>query len=425
MQNLAQSWLIVLLVDPVSAGMLRHGGTAVGAGIHAASKQVEANANLYSGWVNFAGGAPIFVLTLFAGVLADKVSKRNLLLVTQSILVFTATALGLLCITGRVQIWHVIFFAALSGCVVSFDLVARQSFVVELVGKDDLASAISLNSSIFNGARAIGPGLAGLLLAAQLSIGVAFLANAGLTLFAVAALLLLRLPAAAKKVEAESAKSRESLWSNIREGFRYVRTSTTIMNLLIVVGTFGLFALSFNVLVPAFIKFTLLPNSDDAYQVKAFGVMETVRGVGALIGALTVAFLGSLERQKSMLIAGSVVSVVLLILFSWTRNLYVAYVIMSGTAFGFVVCFATCNTLIQSAVPNELRGRIMSIYSLMFIGTAPFGGIASGMLARMIGAPHTVFCLGLVSLIILGFVVLRRGGIRDLSIGPIPYMQKG
>ena len=153
-QNLAQGWLIVLLVDPVARAMLRHGGAAAGAATQQHGADVEAAANFYSGWVNFAGGLPIFLFTLLAGVVADRVDKRKMLLVTQSALILCAVGLGLLCVLGRVEIWHVMFFAALSGIAAAFDMPTRQSFIAEMVGKEDLPSAIALNSSIFNAARA-------------------------------------------------------------------------------------------------------------------------------------------------------------------------------------------------------------------------------------------------------------------------------
>jgi MFS family permease len=367
--------------------------------------------------VNFAGGLPIFLLTLLAGVVADRVDKRKMLLCTQSALILCAVGLGVLCVLGRVEIWHVMFFAALSGIAAAFDMPTRQSFIAEMVGKEDLPSAIALNSSIFNAARALGPAVAGLLLAANVSIGAAFLGNAALTFAVIAGLLMIRLPQRSRQITAAD-KSLRGVWASTLEGFRYVMSHDTVRNLVILVGTFGTFAFSFNVLIPVFVRFTLLPNATDASQVKAFGFMETVRGVGALGGALTVAFLGNARRQRNMLITGALLATVLLVVFAEARTLWLAYVTMCIVSYGFVLCFATSNTLMQLNVPDNLRGRVMSIYTLMFIGTMPFGSLFAGWLAKFIGAPVTILICALVSLLTTLIVIFRPGGLRDIRTVP-------
>ncbi len=415
-QNLAQGWLIVLLVDPA----LHHGGVAslqAAQGGHSAA--VEATANFYSGWVNFAGGLPIFLFTLLAGVVADRVDKRKLLLVTQSGLILTALCLGILAVRGTVQIWHVLFFAALSGIFASFDMPTRQSFIAEMVGKEDLPSAVALNSSVFNAARALGPAVAGLLLKVGVSIGVAFLGNATLSLAVIAGLLLIRLPP--RPTAGDAAKADNTLrgvWESTREGFQYVRSTPTVRNLVILVGSFGLFAFSFNVLIPVFVRYTLLPHSSDKVQVAAFGFLETVRGVGALGGALTVALLGNARRQRNMLMTGSLLATVILIVFGFSRTLWLAYAAMVVVSYGFVLCFATSNTLMQLHVPDRLRGRVMSIYTLMFIGTIPFGSLFAGWLAGLTSASFTIVTCAVISLLTTLVVAFRPGGLRDMSVTP-------
>ncbi len=421
-QNLAQGWLIVLLVDPVARAMLRHGGAAAGAATQHHPAGVEAAANFWSGWVNFAGGLPIFLFTLLAGVVADRVDKRRMLLVTQSALIVCALCLGVLCVTGRVEIWHVMLFAGLSGVAAAFDMPTRQSFVVEMVGKDDVPSAIALNSSVFNAARALGPAVAGLLLAANVSIGAAFLGNGVLSMAVIVGLLMIR-PSQRAAEPSDEDRSLRGVWRSTMEGFRYVGSSHTARNLVILVGSFGAFAFSFNVLIPVFVRFTLLPHAGDATQVKAFGFMETVRGVGALGGALTVAFLGSAQRQRTMLITGSLLATVLLVVFAEARVMWVAYATMCVVSYGFVLCFATSNTLMQLSVPDALRGRVMSIYTLMFIGTMPFGSLFAGWLAKFIGAPLTILICAVVSLLTTLVVVFRPGGLRDLKTSPVRKTQ--
>ena len=419
-QNLAQGWLIVLLVDPVSAHLLHTTGAAAGSGPSHPSATVEAAANFYSGWVNFAGGLPIFLFTLLAGVVADRVDKRKMLLVTQGGLILCAFGLGILASEGKVEIWHVLFFASLSGLFAAFDMPTRQSFVAEIVPKDDLASAVALNSSIFNAARALGPAVAGLLLAARVKIGTAFLGNGFLSLAVIVSLLLVRLPP--KTAPADGVKADNTLrgvWNSTREGFQYVRQNSTVRNLVILVGSFGTFAFSFNVLIPVFVRYTLLPNASDKVQVAAFGFMETVRGVGALGGALTVALLGNPKRQRSMLLIGSLMATLVLIVFGLSRTLWLAYAAMTIVSYGFVLCFATSNTLIQLHVPNLLRGRVISIYTLMFIGTIPFGSLFAGWLAKFIGAPSTIVLCAAISLVTTLVLAFRPGGLKDMDVAPM------
>ncbi len=419
-QNLAQGWLIVLLVDPVTRNLLHTTGAAAGSGPSHPSAAIEAAANFYSGWVNFAGGLPIFLFTLLAGVVADRVDKRKMLLVTQSGLILCALGLGILASEGKVEIWHVLFFAGLSGLFASFDMPTRQSFVAEIVAKEDVPSAIALNSSIFNAARALGPAVAGLLLAARVKIGVAFLGNAFLSCAVIVGLLLIRLPPRVPAVgEAKADNTLRGVWNSTREGFRYVRQTPTVRNLVILVGSFGTFAFSFNVLIPVFVRYTLLPHASDKVQVASFGFMETVRGVGALGGALTVALLGNPKRQRNMLLIGSLLATVVLVVFGLSRTLWLAYATMTIVSYGFVLCFATANTLMQLHVPNSLRGRVMSIYTLMFIGTIPFGSLFAGWLAKYIGAPPTIVLCAAISLVTTLVLIFRPGGLRDMDVAPV------
>lgn len=413
MQNLAQGWLIVLLVDPVGYALLRHGGAAVEGNAHRMDPAVEAQANLYSGYVNFAGGLPIFLLTLFAGVLADRVSKRKLLTVTQTVFALCAFSLGMLCVTGRIEIWQVLLVSFVSGIALALDMPSRQAFVVELVGREDLPSAIALNSSIFNAARAIGPAIAGILIASHISIGANFLGNALFTVAPIIALLCLKVPE--RKEERPSADVKTVL-SHMMEGFRYVKSNQSVKNLIILVGTFGMFAFSFNVLIPVFIRFILLPHATDAFQARAFGYMETDRGIGAFCGAMVVAALGNPRTQRQMLLWGSLSATVILVFFALARTLWVADLLMALVSCAFVICFATSNTLVQLTCPDALRGRVISIYTLMFIGTGPFGSLLAGWSAGHIGPTETMLIFALISLITVAALTLKRGGLRELEI---------
>jgi MFS family permease len=210
-------------------------------------------------------------------------------------------------------------------------------------------------------------------------------------------------------------RTPRQIWHNMREGFRYVRSHQTVGNLVLLVGMFGLFAFSFNALIPVFVRYYLLPHAPDTLQVRVFGILESVRGIGALGGALTVAFLGSARRQRNMLIAGSILGTVILFGFAASRTLWLAYTTMSVASYAFVLCFATSNTLMQLTVPDQLRGRVMSIYTLMFIGTMPIGSLFAGMLARYIGSPATICICAGISLATAIIVSFRKGGLKDID----------
>ena len=284
------------------------------------SSAVEADANFYSGWVNFAGGLPIFLFTLLAGVVADRVDKRKMLLVTQSGLILCALGLGILASEGKVEIWHVLFFAGLSGLFAAFDMPTRQSFVAEIVAKKMCRARLhSIPASSMPPAPSARPSRA-CCWRPSVSIGAAFLGNAVLVTGCYCEF---TADACCRRAqaprEAKADNTLRGVWDRTREGFRYVRHTPTVRNLVILVGSFGVFAFSFNVLIPVFVRYTLLPHASDKVQVASFGFMETVRGVGRLGGALTVALLGNPRRQRNMLITGSLLATVVLIVFGLSR----------------------------------------------------------------------------------------------------------
>ncbi|HEX5324725.1 MAG TPA: MFS transporter, partial [Capsulimonadaceae bacterium] len=281
----------------------------------------------------------------------------------------------------------------------------------------DLPSAVALNSSMFNSARALGPAVAGLLLAEHVSLANCFFWNAASYIAVIGGILMMRgknLGAPVKKTEGVII-AEEKLIDNLKAGLRYVRDDHTARNLVILVGSFGLFAFSFNVLIPTFIRYTLLPHATDAVQVKTFGLLEMVRGLGALLGALSVAVLTSPERQKHMLIIGSLLATVVLVIFGFAHDMTTAYICMAVVSYAFVLCFANANTFMQMTVPDVLRGRVIAIYMLMFIGTGPLGSLLAGYLAEYFGAPPTIVFFAVVSLVFALVVCFRPGGLRSLK----------
>jgi predicted MFS family arabinose efflux permease len=295
----------------------------------------------------------------------------------------------------------------------AFDMPTRQSFVARLVGRKDMSSAVVLNSSMFNAARAIGPAVGGYLLAAHVSIADCFFMNAVSYIPVIAALLMMRGENLGSPTVSD--QQPEGVWRQMREGFSFVRHSHTMRNLVILVGTFGTFAFSFNVLIPTLVRYTLLPHSTSAEQVSAFGRMETIRGLGALFGALIVALVATPQRQKFMLIAGSLAATGFLVCFGLSRDMLWAYIWMAVVQCAFIMVFANSNTLVQLVVPDALRGRVMSIYTLLFIGTTPIGSLMAGLIARRFGAPHTTIFFAVTSLVVAIIVCFRPGGLRSLK----------
>lgn len=421
MQALAQGWLILVLADPATRlAVFSHGGDAAAAVQSHVSASAEHTANLYSGLVNFAGGVPVLFLTLFAGVIVDRCNKRKLIIGTQTTAMLVALTTGLLVRSRSITIHELLALALVLGISMAADMPSRQSFVPELVPREDVPSAIALNSSMFNSARALGPALSGFLLVRHVSLSDCFLLNAASYLAVIASLLMMR--GAGLGDPKHHPGAGENILDNLRAGFRYVLHDHTAVNVILLIGTFGLFGFSFNVLIPPFVKYTLLPHATEAVQIKAFGLLETIRGLGAFVGAISVAVFASAGKQRNQLIIGSLLATVVLVAFALARDMTVAYITMAIVSLGFVMCFATCNTLIQMTVPDNLRGRVMGIYTLMFLGTSPIGSLMAGSLGARIGAPKTILFFAAVSLAAALFTCFRPGGIHTLRsfVKPAP-----
>ncbi|HEY3266101.1 MAG TPA: MFS transporter [Armatimonadota bacterium] len=388
-QSVAQGWLIARLADP--------------SGTHG-----EAAAGWYLGLVGAAGTLPVLFGALFGGVVADRVEKRRLIMATQAVMMLCAFTLAALTFTHVVRIWHVMALAACLGTATAFDLPARQAFVVEMVGREDLSGAVALNSSLFNAARMVGPAITGALMAARVSLSVCFLLN-GLSFLAVIfGLRQMVLP------PTERVQMDDNVLSTIMEGIGYARHNRSVRRILTFVAAFGTFAFSFNVLLPAFVRYYIVPGLPEGIQGRSYGLIESVRGVGALAGALTMASLARGGQQRKMLVAGAIGSSIGLVAFSLTRSVLSAYVVIMLVAYCFVCCFASCQTLIQMEVPNELRGRVMSLYVLLFTGLTPIGSLTAGSLARHYDAPTAMRAGVYISLVILAVAALAE--LRHLAM---------
>ncbi|WP_257309938.1 MFS transporter [Geothrix fuzhouensis] len=347
MQTVAQSWLVYRLTG--QATML--------------------------GFVAFAGQIPVFLLATVGGLAADHMKPHRLIVITQSASMGLTLILALLTLTGHVHLWHIIATSLLLGIVNAFDIPARQVFVAQTVGRTDLMNAIALNSSMFNGARILGPAVAGVLVA-SVGEGWCFLINSVSYLAVIAGLLAMHL---------EPAPSRPApSGHSILEGFRYVRRTRPVRDLLLLLGLISLLGMPYSVLMPIFAGQILHGGA------RALGTLMGASGVGALAGAVTLALRPSPKGLGTWIAACASGFGAALIAFSLSRTFPLSVLLMLPVGFGMIVQMASSNTLIQMMVPDALRGRVMSVYSMMFMGMAPIGALLGGTLAHHLGAPLTV-----------------------------------
>jgi MFS family permease len=331
---------------------------------------------LLLGSVGFASQFPVFLVAPFGGITADRMNRQRLVIGTQIASMILAGILAWLKLSGRVQVWHIFALAGMLGVVNAFDIPGRQSFLVDMVGKEDLMNAIALNSSMFNGARVIGPAIAGILVA-KIGEGWCFAANSISYVAVIVGLLLMH-------VHSPARVSKHSPMEDIVEGFRWVNQTRIIRALLLLIGLVSLVAMPYTVLMPVFADRILHGGA------RGLGILMGATGVGALFGALTLAAktgVKGLGRWVAFSCAGLGVS---LFCFSFSRSLWLSVALLLPAGYTMMLQMACSNTLIQTMVPDELRGRVMSVYSMMFMGMAPFGAFFGGALAHRAGAPLTV-----------------------------------
>ena len=355
MQSVAQSWLVYRLT-----------GSA-----------------LLLGSVGFASQVPVFLFAPLGGITADRINRRHIVIGTQVVSMLLALVLAVLTLSHRIQVWHVFVLASLLGIVNAFDIPGRQSFLVDMVGKDDLMNAIALNSSMFNGARVIGPAIAGILVA-RIGEGWCFFANAVSYIAVIIGLLLMNVDSPARPTTA-------SPFEHMLEGFRFVNRTAPIRALLLLLGIVSLVGMPYVVLMPIFADKILHGGA------RGLGILMGATGVGALLGALTLAFrqgVKGLGRWVAWCSAGFGAS---LIVFSISHSFWISVILLLPVGYTIMLQMASSNTLIQVMVPDALRGRVMAVYSMMFMGMAPIGALLGGALADRLGAQLTVGIGGLAS----------------------------
>jgi MFS family permease len=356
MQSVAQSWLVYRLT--ASALLLGSAG--------------------------FASQIPVFLFAPLGGIAADRFNRRKIVICTQIASMLLAFVLAALTLTNKVQVWHVFVLAGLLGVVNAFDIPGRQSFLVEMVGKEDLMNAIALNSSMFNGARVIGPAIAGILVA-KIGEGWCFLANGVSYIAVIIGLLMMR-------VQSRPRAAMASPLEHMMEGFRFVNKTAPIRALLMLLGVVSLVGMPYVVLMPIFADQILHGGA------RGLGILMGATGVGALLGALTLAFrqgVKGLARWVAWCSGGFGAS---LMVFSLSHKFWVSVILLLPVGYTIMLQMASSNTLIQVMVPDALRGRVMAVYSMMFMGMAPIGALLGGALAERLGAPLTVGMGGLASI---------------------------
>ena len=332
---------------------------------------------VWLGTVAAVGALPMLLLSVWGGSLADRHPKRTVVFCTQTGMMALAFVVAALAASGHIQPWHILVLAALGGAAMAFDMPARQAFMVEMTSKDDLMNAVSLNSSVVNGARVVGPAVAGLLMA-HVGLAVCFLLN-GLSFLAVlAGLLLMRLPPFVPPA------APASTGRHVLEGFAYVAGHRQVRILLLLFAVVGIFGWSYSVLLPAYATDILRVDE------RGYGALLSANGLGALLGALTVATFGNRFRPRWMVLGGLWVFSAMLLLLAMVRwyPLVLACLLVGG--WGMMLYFSTTNTLVQTRVADEMRGRVMGIWALIFGGMLPVGGLESGLLSHAMGVPWTV-----------------------------------
>jgi len=347
---------------------------------------------------------PVLFLSLVGGVIADRVSKRSLLVVTQSAQMVQAFVLGALVLTGTIQYWHIVVLACALGFTSAFDIPTRQAFVFEMVEGEATMNAIAMNSTIFNGARLFGPAVAGVAIS-TLGMGWAFLAN-GVSFIAVIVALLMM------NVRPVQAVRSGGMVEHLQEGIDYLMRTPAALQIVTLVALMSVFAMNFNILVPVLAKNVL------HQEAAGFGFLMSAQGIGALIGALGLASISHLGPRPSLLLGGAGALAVSSLLLADARHFAVAAVLLAIAGAGMVVFTATANTSLQLSAPDHLRGRVMSMYAIVMGGMTPAGALVAGALAQFLGAPGAFGIGGLIGILSV-FIIWRWRAATRLAPAPI------
>jgi MFS family permease len=366
---------------------------------------------LLLGVVGFAGQIPTFLIAPFAGELIDRWNRYIILIVTQILSMIQALILAYLVIDKSIQVWEIISLSVFLGCINAFDMPARQSFVVDMIEKkEDLGNAIALNSSMVNGARLIGPSIAGILISIT-GEGPCFLLNGISYIFVIVFLMMMRIPP--KKV----VKQTTQVLQGIKDGFIYTFGFMPIRYIILLLALVSLMGMPYTVLMPVFAKTILHGGSH------TFGFLMGASGVGALIGAIYMASRRSVLGLEKIVPLFAAIFGFGLIVFSFSHLFLISLALMVIVGLGMLMQMTSSNTILQTIVDDDKRGRVMSFYTMAFMGTAPFGSLLAGVLANKIGVPNTLL-IGGASCILGAMVFARKLPKLKMMIRPI-YIKMG
>jgi MFS family permease len=360
------------------------------------------------GLIGFASQIPVLLLGPAGGAAADRLDRRRVIIATQSASTILAVTIAALTLSGHIQLWHVFVLAGLLGVVNAFDVPARHSFIVEMVGREDLMNAIALNSSIFNGARVVGPAIAGVLVA-TIGEGWCFVLNAASYAAVIAGLLLMRRPSAVRAPQAGSAVR------SMIEGFQFVARTAPVRALLLLVGLASLMGTPYTVLMPVVADRVLHGGAS------GYGILMAASGLGALASAPILAMRRGLHGLGRWVALSSGAFGVALVLFAVSRSFWLSTMLLLPVGFAMMMHLGASNTLIQAMVPDALRGRVMAVYAMVVLGITPFGALLAGSLAERLGAPGTVaiggvFCIAGSAVFARHLPVLRIEARRLIAV---------
>jgi MFS family permease len=358
------------------------------------------------GLVGFAGQIPTFLMSPFAGVFIDRWNRHKILVVTQVLALIQALALAFLFYEKSISVWHIALLSVFLGVINAFDMPARQSFVVDMIDKkEDLGNAIALNSSMVNGARLIGPSIAGILISLT-GEGMCFLINAISYIFVIAFLLMMKI------TPREIAIQDTNAFQKFKEGFTYTFGFIPIRYIILLLALVSLMGMPYTVLMPVFAKTILHGGSH------TFGFLMGATGIGALIGAVYMASRKNAAGLEKFIPWLAAIFGLGLVLFSFSTNFILSMILLLVTGFGMMMQMTSSNTILQTIVDDDKRGRVMSFYTMAFMGTAPFGSLLAGALASKVGAPNTLL-IGGVACILGAIVFMRKLPEIKKSIRPI------
>ncbi|SNX54026.1 Predicted arabinose efflux permease, MFS family [Thermoanaerobacterium sp. RBIITD] len=366
MQNIGQGWLVLKLT----------------------------NSPFLLGLVSALQFLPMLFLSLFAGVIIDRFPKRKILIFTQTCLMLTAFVLATLTALKMITYWEIVFLATIMGFINTIDNPTRQSFIIDLVGKEDLMNAISLNSSIFNGARIVGPGIAGILIGI-LGYSICFYLNALSFIAVIVGLILIDVNGGTSRAILQ----KKEVLNDIKEGLKYIKNTPVIIVTILMIAVLSTFSMNFNVLVPVFAKNILHEEA------AGYGFLMSAMGVGALCGALLLATLSSKGAKPFYLIAGGFGLGLFQIIIGFQSYYWSSIVLLALSGFSMITFSASANTTIQLNSENKYRGRVMSVYSLVFGGVTPIGALYAGGLAEKFGAHIAFIISGVIGAVYVLYVI--------------------